>query len=155
MKEEEDYPPGSCSLCYKGNTVGCPLCCLTWGTGWEAHCAPVYSEFLVRFQLRRPGCCFRSPAQVYCFCRFPGLCCSLCLCCSRCLCCCSPGGGWSCAGMEGFPLGCRWDILHAAYLQYRVFIKYCVFSLKFCDFSELCQFCCSASVLPAWCVYTH
>ena len=33
---------------------------------------------------------------------------------------------------------------------YRVFIKYCVFSLKFCDFSELCQFCCSACVLPAW-----
>ena len=26
------------------------------------------------------------------------------------------------------------------------------FSLKF---SELCQFCCSAGVLPAWCVYTH
>jgi len=38
---------------------------------------------------------------------------------------------------------------------YRVFIKYCVFSLKFCYFSELCQFCCSAGVLPAWCVYTH
>ena len=34
---------------------------------------------------------------------------------------------------------------------YRVFINYCVFSLKFCDFSELCQFCCSAGVLPAWC----
>ena len=29
------------------------------------------------------------------------------------------------------------------------------FSLKFCDFSELCQFCCIAGVLPAWCVYTH
>ena len=29
------------------------------------------------------------------------------------------------------------------------------FSLKFCEFSELCQFCCSAGVLPAWCVYTH
>ena len=28
------------------------------------------------------------------------------------------------------------------------------FSLK-CNFSELCQFCCSAGVLPAWCVYTH
>ena len=40
-------------------------------------------------------------------------------------------------------------------LTYRVFIKYCVFSLKFCDFSELCQFCCSTGVLPAWCVYTH
>ena len=39
--------------------------------------------------------------------------------------------------------------------KYRVFIKYCVFSLTFCDFSELCQFCCSAGVLPAWCVYTH
>ena len=38
---------------------------------------------------------------------------------------------------------------------YRVFIKYCVFSLKFCDFSELCQFWCSAGFLPAWCVYTH
>ena len=40
-------------------------------------------------------------------------------------------------------------------LKYRVFIKYCVFSLKFFDFSELCQFCCCAGVLPAWCVYTH
>ena len=39
--------------------------------------------------------------------------------------------------------------------RYRVFIKYCVFSLKFCDFSELCQFCCSTGFLPAWCVYTH
>ena len=39
--------------------------------------------------------------------------------------------------------------------QYRVLIKYCVFSLKFCDFSELCQFCCSAGVLPIWCVYTN
>ena len=30
------------------------------------------------------------------------------------------------------------------------------FSWKFCDFSELCQFCCSAGVLlPAWCVYAH
>ena len=37
----------------------------------------------------------------------------------------------------------------------QVFIKYCVFSLKCCDFSELCQFCCCAGVLPAWCVYTH
>ena len=37
----------------------------------------------------------------------------------------------------------------------RVFIKYCVFSLKFCDFSELCQFCCRAGVLSAWCVYTE
>ena len=25
----------------------------------------------------------------------------------------------------------------------------------FCDFSELCKFCYSAAVLPAWCVYTH
>ena len=38
---------------------------------------------------------------------------------------------------------------------YRVFIKYCVFPLKFCYFSELCQVCCSAGVLPAWCVFTH
>ena len=29
---------------------------------------------------------------------------------------------------------------------YRAFIKYCVFFLKCCDFSELCQFCCSAGV---------
>ena len=29
------------------------------------------------------------------------------------------------------------------------------FFLKFCDFSELCQFCCSAGVLPALFVYTH
>ena len=29
------------------------------------------------------------------------------------------------------------------------------FSLKIFEFSELCQFCCSASVLPAWRVYTH
>ena len=40
-------------------------------------------------------------------------------------------------------------------IRYRVFIKYCVFSLKCCDFSELCQFCCSTGVLPAWRVYTH
>ena len=39
--------------------------------------------------------------------------------------------------------------------MYRVFMKYCVFSLVFCDFSELNKFCCSAGVLPAWCVYTH
>ena len=38
---------------------------------------------------------------------------------------------------------------------YRVFIKYCVFTFKFGDFSELCQLCCSAGVLPAWCAYTH
>ena len=41
------------------------------------------------------------------------------------------------------------------FLSYRVLINYCVFSLKFWNFSELCQFCCSADVLPAWCVYTH
>ena len=41
------------------------------------------------------------------------------------------------------------------HVWYRVFIKYCVFSLKCCDFSELCQFCCSTGFLPAWCVYTH
>ena len=40
-------------------------------------------------------------------------------------------------------------------VMYRVFIKYCVFSLKFCDFSDLCQFYCSAGVVPACCVYTH
>ena len=39
-------------------------------------------------------------------------------------------------------------------LTYRVFIKYCVFSLKCCDFSELCQFYCGAGVWPAI-VYTH
>ena len=38
---------------------------------------------------------------------------------------------------------------------YRVLIKYRVFSLKCCDFSELCQFYCSTGVLPAWYVYTH
>ena len=32
----------------------------------------------------------------------------------------------------------------AQILKYRVFIKNCVFSLKFCDFSELCQLCYSA-----------
>ena len=41
------------------------------------------------------------------------------------------------------------------YCKYRVFIKYCVFSLKFCDFSELCQSGCSAGFLPAGRVYTH
>ena len=30
----------------------------------------------------------------------------------------------------------------------------CFFS-KCCNFSELGQFCCSAGVLPVWCVYTH
>ena len=33
--------------------------------------------------------------------------------------------------------------------------KYCVFSLNFCDFSKLCQFCCTAGFLPAWCLYTQ
>ena len=37
---------------------------------------------------------------------------------------------------------------------YRVFIKYCVFSFKCCDFSELCQFCCSAGVVWPAIVYT-
>ena len=32
---------------------------------------------------------------------------------------------------------------------YREFIKYCVFSWKCCDFSELCKFWCSAGVWPA------
>ena len=40
-------------------------------------------------------------------------------------------------------------------LRYRVFVKYCVFSLDFFDFSELFQLCCKACVLPAWCVYTN
>ena len=30
-----------------------------------------------------------------------------------------------------------------------MFIKYCIFSLKCCNFSELCQICSSAGVLPA------
>ena len=30
-----------------------------------------------------------------------------------------------------------------------------IISEKFCDFSELYQFCCSTGVIPAWCVYTH
>ena len=50
--------------------------------------------------------------------------------------------------------GCNWGIYRRR-CRYRLFIKYCVFSLKFWDFSELCQFCCSAGFLPAWCVYTH
>ena len=43
------------------------------------------------------------------------------------------------------------DRSHKIYklMIYRVFIKYCVFPLKCCDFSELCQFFCSAGVLPA------
>ena len=36
--------------------------------------------------------------------------------------------------------------------RYRVL--FC-FSLKIRNFSELCQLCCSAGVLPAWCVYRH
>ena len=47
------------------------------------------------------------------------------------------------------------SVINVLSVMYRVFIKYCVFSIKFCDFSELCQFCCSAGFLPAWCVYTH
>ena len=39
--------------------------------------------------------------------------------------------------------------------MYRVLITYCVFSLKFWVFSELCQFRCSAGFLPALCVYTE
>ena len=37
-----------------------------------------------------------------------------------------------------------WKYTHGTNL---VFIKYCVFSFKCCNFSELCQFCCSAGVL--------
>ena len=33
--------------------------------------------------------------------------------------------------------------------MYRLFFNYCSFSLKCCDFSDLCQFCWSAGVLPA------
>ena len=44
---------------------------------------------------------------------------------------------------------------HINQKNHRVFIKYFVFSFKCCDSSELCQFYCSAGVLPAWCVYTH
>ena len=40
-------------------------------------------------------------------------------------------------------------------IRYRVFLKYCVFSLKCCDFSELCQFCCSAGVLHTCLVCVH
>ena len=40
---------------------------------------------------------------------------------------------------------------YIGYVIYWVFIKYCVFFLKFCDFSELCKFCCSAGVVQ----YTH
>ena len=40
--------------------------------------------------------------------------------------------------------------------KYRVLIKYCVFSLEFSYFSELCMFCSSAMVfyLPGVCVHT-
>ena len=38
--------------------------------------------------------------------------------------------------------------------MYRVSIYYWFF-LKFLWFSKLCYFCCSAGVLPTWCVYTH
>ena len=59
-----------------------------------------------------------------------------------------PGKNYICLILQAkFP----WDILGI----YRVFNKYCVFSLKYCDFSELRQFCCRAGFLPAWCVYTH
>ena len=48
-----------------------------------------------------------------------------------------------------------WHYLHNQSFLYRAFIKYLFFSLKCCDFPELCQFCCSAGFLPVWCVYTH
>ena len=51
--------------------------------------------------------------------------------------------------INSLPLSIRHSV------TYRLFIKYCDFSLKFCVFSELRQFCCSAGFLPAWCVYTH
>ena len=57
--------------------------------------------------------------------------------------------------LKGSAFGCGQEYsLIAMSGCYRVFIKYCVFSLKCCDFSELCQFWCSAGDLPAWCVYT-
>ena len=43
--------------------------------------------------------------------------------------------------------------MHIAY--YRVFIKYCVFSLKFWIFLNSASSAASASFLPALCVYTH
>ena len=43
-------------------------------------------------------------------------------------------------GLSKVPTGCSLNI---------------VFFFKICDFSELCQFCCSAGVLPALFVYTH
>ena len=40
-------------------------------------------------------------------------------------------------------------------LLYRVFIKYCVFSLKFCDFSELCSSVAAlVFYLPGVCTHT-
>ena len=39
-------------------------------------------------------------------------------------------------------------------IEYRVFIKHCVFSFEFYDFSELCQFCCKRWGLTWHCVHT-
>ena len=58
------------------------------------------------------------------------------------------------ASMSASFIESNWFSLIKRRRMYKVFIKYCVFSLKFCDFSELCQFCCSAGFLPAI-VYTH
>ena len=38
---------------------------------------------------------------------------------------------------------------------YRMLIKYCVFSLKCCNFSDFCKFCCSAGCVWPAIVYTH
>ena len=51
-------------------------------------------------------------------------------------------------GLSGQEIPLRWRMKNDDII-YRVFIKYCVFSLKFCDFSELCQYCWSAGILPA------
>ena len=62
---------------------------------------------------------------------------------------------------------CKWNVISISYsFIQRGFINcpcwytgcslnIVFFALRFFDFSELCQFCCTAGVLPAWCVYTH
>ena len=62
---------------------------------------------------------------------------------------------WQCSTMfvlsEYFEPAKTTEALHT-FLMYRAFIKYCVFSSTFCNFSELWPCCCSAGVQPAWCV---